>query len=72
MASPYREFFWGLNAPQEALREALLAEGLPFESFVNRAPIFSDEVDGEFVKAVAIAVKDGSWKPPKAKKRKRK
>lgn len=61
------EWWWALACDQEALREALEAEGFPPFTFYSRRPDFADaKVDMDEVKEIALRVRYGTYKPKKA------
>jgi len=74
MATQTEQWWWLLNPPQDKLREALEAEGFPPCTFVNRQPVFAQDVDTEAVMLLAKKVVSGTYEheeKPKRKSRKR-
>lgn len=66
-----KTFWWNLDPPQEAMREALENEGFPHYTTINRMPVFEEDVDMERVTEIARSLVSGTYIGPDQPKKRR-
>lgn len=71
MPTPIEEFWWILAAEEEEVADALEAEGIEFNGFINRMPILKNLNEMNRAKKIAWAVKFGQYSHSEEKPKKR-